>query len=216
MDERRFYEEAGPDSRRSAPAALRNREPIAEVLADWLPASGLVLELASGTGEHAVYFAERFPKLDWQPSDTDPGALESIRSWRAASGQKNLREPIALDASSSDWPMERADAVFSANMVHISPWESAIGLAEGASQLLAPGAPLILYGPWLTDSIQTAPSNLAFDTDLKRRNPAWGLRRVEDFQREAGRFGLSLAEIRAMPANNLILLFRKGTQVRLL
>ena len=112
--------------------------------------------------------------------------------------------------------MERADAVFSANMVQISPWESAIGLAEGASQLLAPGAPLILYGPWLTDSIQTAPSNLAFDTDLKRRNPAWGLRRVEDFQREAGRFGLSLAEIRAMPANNLILLFRKGTQVRLL
>ena len=211
MDGRRFYEEVGPDSRRSAPAALRNREPIAEVLADWLPGSGLVLEVASGTGEHAVHFAERFPGLDWQPSDRDPGALESIRSWRAESGLNNLRDPIALDASSSDWPIERADAVVSINMVHISPWRSAIGLAEGASRLLTPGAPLILYGPWLADSIQTAPSNLAFDADLKRRNPAWGLRRVEDFQSEAGRFGLALAEMRAMPANNLILLFRKGT-----
>ena len=207
----RFYEEPGPDDRRSAPAAQRNREPIAEVLGEWLPKQGLVLEIASGTGEHAVYFAERFPALDWQPSDVDPGALASIRAWREHSKLGNLAEPIVLDASSPEWPIDRADAVISINMVHISPWSSALGLLDRAACLLQQGAPLILYGPWLSDEIETAASNLQFDSDLKRRNPEWGLLKVEHFEAEAAKRGLALAEIRRMPANNLMLLFRKGT-----
>ena len=126
-DGRRFYEAPAARARRSAPAALRNREPIAEVLREWLPERGLVLEVASGTGEHAVYFAEAFPDLEWQPSDVHPDALTSIAAWRDAAGLPNLREPIVLDAAASGWPIDRADAVLSINMVHISPWASALG-----------------------------------------------------------------------------------------
>lgn len=197
--------------RRSAPAALRNREPISLVLEDWLPKRGLVLEVASGTGEHAAFFAERFPTLDWQPSDVDAQALASIRAWRDEAGLANLRDPIVLDSAAPDWPIERADALLNINMVHISPWRSALGLLDGAAGLLGGGAPLILYGPWLTDEIDTAPSNLAFDGDLRRRNPQWGLRQVEDFAAAARSRGLELLEQRPMPANNLMLLFRKGT-----
>jgi hypothetical protein len=208
-DERRFYESAASaDARRSAPAALRNREPIAEVLKEWLPASGLVLEIASGTGEHAVFFAEQLPHLEWQPSDAHSAALESIRAWRKAAGLVNLCEPIALDAAAPGWPIDRADALVNINMVHISPWASALGLLDGAARLLPPGGPLILYGPWLKDDIETAPSNLAFDLDLKYRDPEWGLRRVEDFGAEAEQRGLKLIGTRAMPANNLMLLLR--------
>jgi len=207
-DERRFYEAPSDGALRSAPAALRNREPIAEVIADWLPGSGLVLEIASGTGEHAVYFAERFPNLDWQPSDVHPDALASIRAWRNVRQLPNLREPIVIDAGSSDWPIERAEAVLSINMVHISPWSSALGLIAGAARLLPPGGPLILYGPWLKDGIPTVESNLAFDADLKARDAEWGLRRVEDFV-EAARGRLTLVETRPMPANNLMLLARR-------
>jgi hypothetical protein len=207
----RFYEEQGPDDRRSAPAAHRNREPIAEVLGKWLPKQGLVLEVASGTGEHAVHFAERFPNLDWQPSDIDPSALRSIRAWRLHSKLGNLAEPVVLDACSREWPIDRANALISINMVHISPWSSALGLLDGAARLLQQGAPLILYGPWLSDEIETAASNLQFDSDLKRRNPEWGLRKVEHFKVEAAKRGLALAEMRRMPANNLMILFRKGT-----
>lgn len=210
-DGRRFYEGEVAGARRSAPAALRNREPIAEVLANWLPETGLVLEVASGTGEHAAWFAGRFPNLDWQPSDVHPHALASIRAWRAESGLSNLREPLTIDAAALDWPIDRADAVLSINMVHISPWSAALGLLDGAARLLGPGAPLILYGPWLSDAIDTAPSNLDFDRDLKRRDPDWGLRKVEDFAAEAARRGLVFVEQEAMPANNLMLLFRKGT-----
>ena len=210
MGDRRFYEAPAADSaRRSAPAALRNREPIAEVLADWLPDNGLILEIASGTGEHAAFFAGRFPGLEWQPSDVHADALASIAAWRAAAGLPNLKEPVVVDAGKSEWPIERADAVLSINMVHISPWPSALGLLDGAARLLAPGSPLILYGPWLTAAVPTAPSNLAFDADLKRRDPSWGLRRVEEFEAEAGRRGLELAETRAMPANNRMLLLRR-------
>ena len=194
---------------RTSPAALRNREPIADVLSDWLPDRGLALEIASGTGEHAAYFAERFPNIDWQPSDIHPDALRSIRSWGDRSGLPNLRDPLTIDASADRWPIERADAVLSINMVHISPWASALGLAAGARRLLPAGAPLILYGPWLSDLIETAPSNLAFDSDLKRRDPSWGLRRVEDFAQIANLQQLRLEDSRAMPANNLMLLFRK-------
>lgn len=209
MSDRRFYEgQAADDARRSAPAAQRNREPIAEVLAEWLPSSGTVLEVASGTGEHVLWFAERFPGLEWQPSDTHPDALASISAWVAQSGLNNVREPVAIDASAEDWPIERADAVLNINMAHISPWAASLGLIAGAARVLPEHAPLILYGPWLKDDVETAPSNMAFDADLKSRNPEWGLRRVEDFGAAAHEQGFELIEWRGMPANNLMLLFR--------
>jgi hypothetical protein len=210
-DERRFYE--GPtagDVRRSAPAAQRNREPIAEVLSEWLPVSGLLLEVASGTGEHAVWFAERFPGLQWQPSDAHPDALASIAAWQQGAGLPNVLRPVVIDASNpADWPIERADAVLNINMAHISPWPASLGLIAGASRMLPSGAPLILYGPWLKDDIETVPSNLAFDADLKARDPEWGLRRVEDFAEAAEVEGFQLVETRGMPANNLMLLFAR-------
>jgi len=209
-DERRFYEAPTAGQRRSAPAALRNREPIAEVLADWLPNRGLVLEVASGTGEHAVYFAQRFPHLEWQPSDVHPDALASIAAWREEAGLPNLHPPLVLDAAAPDWPVGKADALLSINMVHISPWASALGLTAGAARLLPPGGPLILYGPWLKDDIETVESNIEFDRDLRSRDPKWGLRRVEDFAAAADERGLRLCETRAMPANNLMLLLRRS------
>ena len=207
-DERRFYEADMAGARRSAPAVLRNREPIAEVLREWLPQHGLVLEVASGTGEHAVYFAEVFPKLEWQPSDAHRSALASIAAWRDSSGLPNIRPPLELDASASEWPVGVVDAVVNINMVHISPWEAALGLLDGAVRVLHAGAPLILYGPWLKDDVRTAPSNLAFDRELKSRDPDWGLCRVEDFAAAAQERGLTLEQTRAMPANNLMLLLR--------
>ena len=209
-DKRRFYEAPAEGARRSAPAALRNREFIAEVLSEWLPATGLVLEIASGTGEHVVYFAERFPKLEWQPSDLHPDALASIEAWRRSSALPNVRAPLQIDASSVDWPIRNADAILSINMVHISPWTSALGLLDAAERLLPSGGPLILYGPWLKSDIETAPSNLAFDADLKSRDPAWGLRSVEEFAAAAEERALKLEETRRMPANNLMLLLRRS------
>jgi hypothetical protein len=205
----RFYEGAAGGARRSAPAALRNRDPIADVLGDWLPETGTVLEIASGTGEHAVHFAQRFPKLEWQPSDIDQGALASIKAWREQSALANVQPPIGIDAAQGDWPIDQADAVLSINMVHISPWASALGLLAGAARLLGPGAPLILYGPWLEEGVEPAATNLAFDSDLRRRNPQWGLRTVEHFAAAAGDAGFALEERRAMPANNMMLLFRR-------
>ena len=212
-DERRFYEAPTAGAKRSAPAALRNREPIADVLAEWLPQNGTVLEIASGTGEHAVCFAERFPSLNWQPTDLHPDALGSIAGWRDEVRLPNLRPPLPLDASSDTWPLDRADAVLSINMAHISPWASALGLIAGAARLLPSGAPLILYGPWLKDDIPTVDSNVAFDADLKRRDPQWGLRRVEDFA-DAARGSFDLIEWRQMPANNLMLLLRRNSNQR--
>lgn len=210
MTDRRFYEgPAGVGALRSAPAALRNREPIADVLREWLPERGLVLEIASGTGEHAVHFAARFRGLDWQPSDTHPEALASICAWRAAVGLTNVREPIVIDASLADWPIEQADAVLNINMAHISPWSASLGLIAGAARVLPPGGRLILYGPWLKDDIETVPSNLEFDADLRRRDPDWGLRRVEDFAEAAAASAFEFADWRRMPANNLMLLFAR-------
>lgn len=208
-DGRRFYEAPADGERRSAPAVSRNREPIAEVLREWLPERGLVLEIASGTGEHAAFFAEKFPELEWQPSDVNPDALASIRAWRETARLPNLREPLVIDAGAPDWPIANADAVLSINMVHISPWDSALGLLDGAARLLKTGSPLIMYGPWLKDDIPTAESNLAFDADLKSRDPSWGLRRVEEFAAAAEERGLALELTRAMPANNLMLLLRR-------
>lgn len=209
-DVRRFYEAPAQGLRRSAPAALRNREPVAEVLREWLPETGLVLEIASGTGEHAVFFGEQFPGLEWQPSDLHPNALTSIAAWREVSGLANVRAPLRIDASSPDWPIDQADALLSINMVHISPWTSALGLLNGAARLLTAGGPLILYGPWLKSGVDIAPSNLAFDADLKSRDPEWGLRLVEEFAAAAEERGLKLEQTRRMPANNLMLLFRRS------
>jgi hypothetical protein len=180
------------------------------MLIEWLPKTGVVLEIASGTGEHAAFFANEFPDLEWQPSDLHPDALASIAAWREETRLPNLRAPLVIDAASSDWPIGRADAILSINMVHISPWTSALGLLDAAQRLLAAGAPLILYGPWLKRGIETAPSNIAFDADLKRRDPKWGLRQVEDFAETAESRGLFLEATRPMPANNMMLLLRRA------
>ncbi|MEO6247344.1 MAG: DUF938 domain-containing protein [Sphingomicrobium sp.] len=203
MNARRFYEAPVEAGRRSAPAALRNVGPIGDVLADWLPASGVVLELASGTGEHGLSFARRFPTLSWQPSDLDPAALESIAAWRGG-GPANLLSPMLIDAASHDWPIMAANALVAINMVHISPWDSALGLLDGASRILPAGGPLILYGPWREDGVPTAPSNELFDRDLHARDPRWGLRTLTEFVRAAQARGLSFEERRAMPANNIM------------
>jgi len=195
----------GKGVKRQAPAAGRNVGPIGDVLAEWLPERGLVLEIASGTGEHALAFARRFPALDWQPSDPDPQALASIAAWQEE-GPQNLRPPIELDVTRS-WPVERANAILCVNMVHISPWACSLGLLDGAHKLLGKRAPLILYGPWLEAEVEAAPSNLAFDIDLKARNPQWGLRLVETFADEAALRGFILTERRPMPSNNLMLRF---------
>ncbi|AJP70942.1 DUF938 domain-containing protein [Sphingomonas hengshuiensis] len=193
--------------RRHAPATARNRDAIGEVLAAVLPAEGLVLEIASGTGEHVAAFAPAFPALRWQPSDPDTDARASIAAW--CDELSNVAEPIALDAAAADWPVGQADAVLCVNMVHISPWEATLGLMAGAGRLLAPGAPLLLYGPYRRDGVPTAPSNLAFDADLRARNAEWGLRRLEDVVAVAEAQGLVLERVAEMPANNLMPVFRR-------
>lgn len=194
--------------KRHAPATLRNRDAIVAVLADWLPASGTVLEIASGSGEHVVHFAAAFPQLRWQPSDPDPAGLTSIAAYRAEAGLANIAPPLALDAS-HEWPIDRADAILCINMVHISPWDATLGLFAGAARMLAPGAPLILYGPYVEPDVPIATSNLGFDASLRARNPAWGLRDTEVVKAAASAAGLVFTERRAMPANNLMLLFRR-------
>lgn len=195
--------------KRYAPAAARNRDAIAEVLAGVLPQTGLVLEIASGTGEHAVHFARTFPHLEWQPSDPETDARDSIESWRAEEGPANLRPPVALDVEEPGWPVSAADAVLCINMIHISPWTAAEALFAGSGRILPSSAPLVLYGPYLEDSVETAPSNLAFDASLKRRNPEWGIRRIEDVDGLAARHGFERTLRREMPANNLTLAYRK-------
>lgn len=196
--------------KRSAPAALRNREPILAVLRDWLPRSGLVLELASGTGEHALAFAAAFPDLQWQPSDPDPDARASIAEWREEEGTANLLAPLDLDVMAASWPIGAADALVAINLVHISPPAASIGLLDGAARLLPPGGSLILYGPWRVRGEPLAPSNLAFDGALRERDPTFGLRDVGAFAAEARARGLRLTERRSMPANNLMLRFVAG------
>jgi SAM-dependent methyltransferase len=197
------------DARRYAPAAQRNRDPILAVLRRHLPAHGLLLEVASGTGEHAVHVAAAFPELAVQPSDPDPGCRASIDAWAQASRLPNLRPALALDASAPDWPVAAADAVLCINMIHISPWEATEGLLRGAARLLPQGAPLILYGPYRRAGVPTAPSNEAFDAELRARDPRWGLRDLEAVAELAARdFGP--LEVNEMPANNLTLVFRRN------
>jgi SAM-dependent methyltransferase len=194
--------------KRRAPATERNREPIAAVLREVLPERGTLLEIASGTGEHAAYFSGLFPDMAWQPSDPDPEALASIEAWRAEAGVPNLLEPLRLDAAADTWPVDAADAILCINMVHISPWAATEGLMRGAGRLLPPGGPLILYGPYRRAGVPTAPSNEAFDQSLRSRDPRWGLRDLEAVEAEAAANGLGLARVVEMPANNLTVVFR--------
>lgn len=197
-------------ARRHAPAAARNRDPILAVLRDVLPSAGLVLEVASGTGEHAVHFAAALPGLVWQPSDPDPQARASIAGWAAEAGLANLRPPIALDATATDWSIDHADALVCINMIHISPWAATLGLFAGAARILPPGAPLVLYGPYFRAEVETAPSNRAFDADLKARNPEWGLRDLAEIGAVAADAGFGHEAMAEMPANNLTVVFRRS------
>jgi SAM-dependent methyltransferase len=197
------------DQRRHAPATDRNRESILEVLARVLPAEGIVLELASGTGQHAAYFARHLPGLIWQPTDRDGEAFASITAWADLAGAANVLPPLPLDVTQDPWPVETVDAIFNANMIHIAPWPVCLGLMRGAGRHLAPGGVLVIYGPFRVGGGHTAPSNAAFDADLRQRDPTWGVRDLEAVIEAAAAHGLYFAERIPMPANNQSLVFRR-------
>jgi len=196
------------ETRLSAPSALRNRDPILAVLREALPASGLVLEIASGSGEHVVHFAAALPGLSFQPSDPDGRALASIEARSGDSGLSNIRQPLQLDAS-GEWPIHAADAIICINMIHIAPWAATEGLFAGAGRILPAGAPLFLYGPYRRPGRELEAGNLAFDESLKARDPAWGLRELDAVTALAEAAGFARPELTEMPANNLALVFRR-------
>lgn len=204
------------DTRHFAAAAGRNRGPILEVLRAHLSPDACVLEIGSGTGEHAVHFCAALPGVDWQPSDPDPGCRASIAAWIAYAGLRNVRPPLDLDVRASAWGEAEArapyDCVVSINMIHIAPWACALALLDGAARVLRPGGMLYLYGPFMRGGAHTAPSNAAFDARLRGENPEWGVRDLDDVIREAASRGLELAEIVEMPANNLSVLFEARTR----
>ena len=196
------------DNRRHAPAASRNRGPILDVLRGVLPQSGTVLEIASGSGEHAVHFGREMPGLVWQPSDPSADARSSVDAWVEAEGVANVLPAVDLDASADSWPVARADAIVCINMVHISPWEATEGLMRGAGRILSAGQPLYLYGPYIRTGHPIEPSNAAFDESLKSRDPRWGLRLLDDVIACARFEGLEFEKAVEMPANNLSVIFR--------
>ena len=198
-----------PNACRQAPATARNRDPILNVLKPHLPARGLVLEVASGSGEHIVHFAQASaPGLTFQPSDPDASARASIDAWVASLDLANVRPALALDAASTAWPIDRADVVACINMIHISPWAATVGLVTGAARILPASSTLYLYGPYKRGG-RTAPSNEAFDADLRHRNPAWGVRDLEAVAELADTHGFGPPDVVEMPANNLSLIFKK-------
>ena len=198
------------DARQYAPSAARNREPIWAVLQHHLPQRGLVLEVASGSGEHVVHFARASgPQIVYQPSDPNAQARSSIDVWAAVSGLPNIRPALALDAAADVWPIANADVVLCINMIHIAPWSAAIGLVRGAARVLPPGGLLFLYGPYRREGRHTAPSNEAFDQDLRARNPQWGVRDLESVVDLASEAGFAPPLVEPMPANNLSVLFRR-------
>jgi hypothetical protein len=197
------------DPRLFAAATQRNRQPILEVLSRILPGSGLVLEIASGSGEHAVWFAQHLRPLLWQPSDPDPACRRSIAAHASGVHCPTLEPPLDLDVTAASWPIEHAEAMVCINMVHIAPWAATEGLIGGAARILPAGGVLYLYGPFLRDGVPSAPSNLAFDASLRARDPAWGLRRVEALAALAEPRGLELAEVVEMPANNQSLILTR-------
>jgi SAM-dependent methyltransferase len=206
----RFAGEEMPPGLLTCPAAERNKEPILEVLERLLPSDGLVLEIASGTGQHVVHFAERLPVLRWQPSDPDAELLGAIRERLAAHPLTNVSDPVYLDVHERPWAVEATDAVVCINMIHVAPWSATQGLLEGAGELLARGAPLILYGPFKRGGAHTAESNAAFDESLKARNDAWGVRDLEQVTELAEAAGFRLERWIEMPANNLIIVYRRA------
>ena len=195
------------DPRREAPSVARNRAAILDALRPVLPPQGLLLEIASGTGEHCAYLASALPALDFQPTEPEPDGRASIDAWCA--GLANVRPALALDAAAEAWPVVRADTVLCINMAHIAPWAATLGLVRGAARLLSAGAPLVLYGPWILPSVETAESNWAFDASLRERNPDWGLRRLEDLVAAAGS-DFAAPEVIEMPANNVTLVLRRA------
>lgn len=193
-------------------APERNKQPIVEVLARVAPRTGRLLEIASGTGQHAVHFASHLRGLSYQPTDVEPVNLASIEAWRREAGLDNLLPPLELDVRDDPWPVGEVQVVYSANLVHIAPWECAEGLLRGASRHLEPGGLLLVYGPFRVGGAHTAPSNLAFDEDLKRRDPRFGVRDLEALVALGEKHGISLEERVEMPANNQSLIFRRGAR----
>lgn len=191
------------------PAAARNTRPIGDALVDLLPGDGVVLEVASGTGQHVAALGARFPHLTWQPSDLVDDNFASIQAWSRDLGATNVLPPIVLDATADSWAVGTVHAIFNANMVHIAPWEACLGLLAGAARVLQSSGALIVYGPYLRGVERDAPSNLRFDESLRARNPSWGIRRLADVAEQAEVAGLELESVTEMPANNLTLVFRR-------
>lgn len=200
---------AGADPRLHAPATQRNRESILEALMRLLPAEGTVLELASGTGEHAVWFAQHLRPLIWQPSDADPEMRASIAAHARAQGVATIRDPLSLDVTERPWSIARADAAVCINLIHIAPWAVAEDLFAGAGEVLPAQAPLVLYGPFKRNGQHTAESNATFDRSLRQQNPAWGVRALEDVNALAQSSGFEPIEVVEMPANNLTVAYRR-------
>jgi SAM-dependent methyltransferase len=198
------------DARRFAPAVARNKAAITEVLARHLPASGLILEIASGSGEHALHFAAHFPALTFQPTDPDAAALASIAAWQAEAQLANLRVPVALNVMADDWPVQKADAVLCINMIHIAPWEATAALLHGTARILSPNGILFLYGPFMRGGQHTAPSNAEFDSSLRAQDARWGVRDLEAVADIASAAGFVAPIVEAMPANNLSVIFRRA------
>lgn len=201
--------DAFQDARLTWPAPERNRDPILEVLRRVLPERGRVLEVACGSGQHAVHFARHLPALEWVPSDIDEDHRASVRAWAATERLANVGRSLALDVTvPTEWP-DAADAIFCANMVHIAPWACCLGLLDLAAAVLPSGAPLVTYGPYRFSGTFTSESNAAFDARLQSRDPSWGVRDVDDIGREASTRGLTLEETVALPANNHLLVWRR-------
>ncbi len=197
------------EPRQFAPATSRNRDPILGVLARVIPAGAKGLETASGTGEHAVYFAARLPGVTWQPTDREASARASVEAWRAHTALPNVLAPLALDVTDEPWPVDQADVSVCINMIHISPWRATEALLAGAARRLPPSGPLFLYGPFKRGGAHTAPSNEAFDASLRARDPSWGVRDLDDVVRTAAKSGFVLDEVVEMPANNLSVVLRQ-------
>ncbi|MFM7608638.1 MAG: DUF938 domain-containing protein [Alphaproteobacteria bacterium] len=197
------------DARRFAPAVARNKVAITEVLARHLPASGLVVEIASGSGEHALHFAAHFPALCFQPTDADAAALASIAAWQDEARLTNLLPPLMLDVMADVWPVQKADVLVCINMIHIAPWEATAALMQGAARILPPNGMLFLYGPFKQGGAHTAPSNADFDASLRAQDARWGVRDLEEVAHHASAAGFAAPVIEAMPANNLSVIFRR-------
>lgn len=196
-------------ARRYAPTAERNRAPILEVLRRHVPERARVLEVASGTGQHAAWFAAAMPQTRWLPSEADPSAFASIAAWAEFEDASNVDEPVLLDAAAERWPVDLLDVVYCANLIHIAPWSCCTGLLRGAGRHLAPDGILVLYGPFKVDGRHTSASNVAFDRGLRAQDSRWGVRDLRDVETRAAERGLHLVENVAMPANNLVVVFRR-------